>query len=162
MKQQSAVFSTAKEAKTYIDTLRVAGKKLVTTNGCFDIIHAGHIKYLADAAALGDILAVGVNADESVRRLKGPARPINGERDRLAVIGALRMVDCAFLFREDDPRAFLEILRPDAHVKGGDYQRALIERGVVEKHGGKIEIVPFLSGYSTTGMVDKIKGKGTR
>ncbi len=151
------VFLGAHEVRDNLSSLRAAGKKIVTTNGCFDILHAGHIRYLFEAKRLGDLLVVGINSDDSVRRLKGPARPLQGENDRVMLIGSLRMVDAAFIFREDDPRAFLEILRPDIHVKGGDYGADMIEREVVERFGGTIAIVPFVKGYSTTSLVEKIR-----
>jgi D-glycero-beta-D-manno-heptose 1-phosphate adenylyltransferase len=151
------VFLGPHEVREHFSLLRAAGKKLVTTNGCFDILHAGHVRYLSDAKRCGDILVVGINSDESVRSLKGAARPLQNENDRALLIGSLRCVDAAFIFREDDPRAFLEILRPDIHVKGGDYQADLLEREVVERFGGKIKIVPFVKGYSTTSIVEKIK-----
>ena len=110
------VFSSAVEVVTFLAPLRAQGKKVVTTNGCFDIIHAGHVQYLYEAAAFGDILVVGINADESVQRLKGPTRPLQPEDDRVYIMGALSMVGAAFIFREDDPRNFLEIIRPDVHV----------------------------------------------
>jgi glycerol-3-phosphate cytidylyltransferase len=153
------VFPGPHEVRDYFSSLRASGKKLVTTNGCFDILHAGHVRYLNDAKRLGDILVVGVNSDGSVRKLKGPRRPLQGENDRALLIASLRMVDAAFIFREDDPRAFLEILRPDVHVKGGDYGADILEREVVERFGGKIEIVPFVKGYSTTSLVEKIRLK---
>jgi rfaE bifunctional protein nucleotidyltransferase chain/domain len=152
-------FQTALELKAAIEPLRKQGKTLVTTNGCFDIIHAGHIQYLAEAARLGDILAVGVNCDAVVQKLKGKGRPLQNEQDRLAIVASLRMVDFAFIFREDDPRPFLEVLRPDVHVKGGDYAEDIIEKPVVEKNGGKIKIVSFLKDHSTTSLIAKMTGK---
>jgi glycerol-3-phosphate cytidylyltransferase len=160
MKVQSPerfVFTNAFEVRDYFATRRASGCKLITTNGCFDILHAGHVDYLFKAKKFGDILVVGLNSDDSVGRLKGPARPVQNENDRLLLMGSLRMVDGAFIFREDDPRAFLEILKPDVHVKGGDYSRDILERKVVERHGGRIEIVSFLQGHSTTSIVEKIK-----
>jgi rfaE bifunctional protein nucleotidyltransferase chain/domain len=151
------VFPDAAAVRDHFFPLRAAGKKLVTTNGCFDILHSGHIRYLAEAKTCGDILVVGINSDESVRRLKGPTRPLQHENDRALLVGALKSVDAAFIFREDDPCAFLEILRPDVHVKGGDYTRDMIEREVVERHGGVVKIVPFVKGYSTTSLVEKIR-----
>ncbi len=145
------------EINRVVSQLRKKGKTLVTTNGCFDLLHAGHIKYLADAAALGDLLVVGINSDASVSRLKGPDRPIQNEIDRALLISSLKMVDYTFIFPENDPIAFLEILKPDIHVKGGDYTpEQLPEKSIVEKHGGKIVIVPFTSGLSTTSIVKKI------
>lgn len=150
-------FQTASEVRDAVAKLRGQGKTLVTTNGCFDIIHAGHVQYLSEAARLGDILAVGVNCDEAVQMLKGKGRPLVGEQDRLAIVASLRVVDFAFIFRENDPQAFLEILRPDIHVKGGDYSENIIEKATVEKHGGEIRIVPFIKGHSTTSLINKIR-----
>jgi glycerol-3-phosphate cytidylyltransferase len=145
------------EINRTVSMLREKGKTLVTTNGCFDLLHAGHIKYLADAAALGDLLVVGINSDASVSRLKGPDRPIQNEIDRALLVWSLKMVDYTFIFPENDPIAFLEVLKPDIHVKGGDYTpEQLPEKSIVEKHGGKIVIVPFAAGHSTTSIVKKI------
>jgi len=145
------------EINRIVSKLRKKGKTLVTTNGCFDLLHAGHIKYLADAASLGDLLVVGINSDASVSRLKGPERPIQNEIDRALLIWSLKMVDYTFIFPENDPIAFLEVLKPDIHVKGGDYTPdQLPEKSIVEKHGGKIVIVPFTTGLSTTSIVKKI------
>jgi glycerol-3-phosphate cytidylyltransferase len=152
-------FASAADLRDAIAPLRAQGKTLVTTNGCFDIIHAGHVQYLREAACAGDILAVGVNGDDVVRSLKGATRPLQNESDRLTIVSSLVMVDFAFIFRENDPREFLEILRPDVHVKGGDYTENVIERPVVEKYGGKIKIVSFLAGHSTTGLVKEIRRK---
>ncbi|NLE03059.1 MAG: D-glycero-beta-D-manno-heptose 1-phosphate adenylyltransferase [Fibrobacter sp.] len=155
--QLPVIFKNVSEVTALIKPLRDAGKTLVTTNGCFDIVHSGHVKYLSDAAALGDILVVGINSDDSVKRLKGPTRPIQSETERTLLISSLKMVDYAFIFYEDDPRTFLEVLKPDIHVKGGDYiPEKLPEKEVVEKYGGKIVIVPFISGFSTTSIVNKI------
>jgi D-glycero-beta-D-manno-heptose 1-phosphate adenylyltransferase len=153
------VFTDATALADFLAPLRSQGKTLVTTNGCFDILHSGHVRYLADAAALGDLLVVGCNADEVVRRLKGPGRPVRDENDRARVVAALAVVDGAFIFREDDPRAFLEILKPDIHVKGGDYTKDIIERETVERHGGRVEIVSFVKGFSTTSIVGRIQEK---
>jgi rfaE bifunctional protein nucleotidyltransferase chain/domain len=157
--RNNTALQTAQEVKSAVAEARKKGKTLVTTNGCFDIIHAGHIQYLSEAAQLGDILVVGVNCDAVVRRLKGQGRPLQNEQDRVTIIASLAMVDFAFIFREDDPCAFLEILRPDIHVKGGDYSGEIIEKPVVEKHGGEIRIVSFLKGRSTTSLVEKISKK---
>ena len=146
------------EIEKKIAPLRASGKKLVTTNGCFDLLHTGHVKYLYDAAQFGDILVVGINSDSSVSGLKGPLRPVQKEADRTLLIGALKVVDYAFIFSEPDPCAFLEILRPDMHVKGGDYApHQLPETKVVEKYGGKVAVVPFEPGYSTTGLIETIR-----
>ena len=148
------------EIAELIAPLRSGGKTLVTTNGCFDLLHSGHIRYLYDAAMHGDILVVGINSDESVARLKGPSRPIQKESDRVFLIEALKVVDYAFIFFEEDPCAFLEILRPDVHVKGGDYSPATLpETAVVERYGGRVVIVPFINGYSTTLLIDRVQLK---
>lgn len=155
------VFRDAYELSSYLAPKRAKGLRLVTTNGCFDIIHSGHVRYMGEAAGLGDLLAVGINADEVVTRLKGPGRPVRKEDDRALVVASLCMVDAAFVFREDDPRAFLEILKPDIHVKGGDYTKDIIEREVVERHGGRVEIVSYLKGFSTSSVVERIRTAGT-
>lgn len=153
------VFNSVEEASQHIKPIREKGKTLVTTNGCFDLVHAGHIQYLFDAAAYGDILIVGINADSTVKKLKGAQRPIQKDADRALLIASLKVVDCTFIFKEYDPRAFLEILKPDIHIKGGDYTpEELPERSIVEKHGGKIVIVPFAPGYSTSSIIKKITG----
>jgi cytidyltransferase-related domain len=157
---RTSIFAKAEDVRDFIAPLRAAGKKLVTTNGCFDIIHAGHVQYLKEASRLGDVLAVGINSDDVVHKLKGPGRPVQNEKDRLLVVGALRMVDCAFIFRENDPCAFLEILRPDVHVKGGDYDRNIIEKEVVERYGGSIAIVSYLPGHSSSSLVSKMRKSG--
>ncbi len=153
------VFENAEAVKNFLAPFRNKGRKVVTTNGCFDIIHAGHIQYLSEAASLGDILIVGINSDASVQKLKGPSRPLQKQQDRVMVMAALKMVGGAFVFYEPDPRAFLEIIKPDIHVKGGDYTTDIIERPIVEANGGKVAVVSFREGYSTTRIVDKIKGR---
>lgn len=143
-----------------VEPLRKMGKTLVTTNGCFDLLHTGHIRYLQDAAMLGDILVVGINSDASVSRLKGPSRPICTEHDRVLLISSLKTVDYAFVFNEPDPCAFLAVLQPDVHVKGGDYTPGdLPETKVVERSGGRVVIVPFTEGYSTTRLIAAIQTK---
>jgi len=153
---KNAIFKNAESVAEYITPLRKKGKTIVTTNGCFDIIHGGHIEYLSEAASKGGILIVGVNCDKVVKKLKGGNRPVQGEDDRVAIVGALKMVDCAFIFTEDDPCTFLEIIKPDIHVKGGDYTEDIIEKPVVEAYGGKVSIVSFKEGYSTTTIINKI------
>jgi len=153
---QKSIKKTATEVVDEIKKLRKDGKTVVTTNGCFDLIHAGHIQYLEESASLGDILIVGINSDASVKRLKGENRPLQSEGDRVLIMAALKMVDYAFVFPEDDPREFLKIIKPDLHVKGGDYTEDILERVVVEDGGGKVAILSFKDGHSTTSIIDKM------
>lgn len=134
------------------------GQKLVFTNGVFDILHAGHVRYLEQARMLGDLLIVGVNSDKSVIRLaKGPNRPVNPLEDRIAVLEALRAVSGAVLFEEDTPEALISILKPEVHVKGGDYQvDDLPETKIVRGYGGEVVILPFLAGRSTTSILKRL------
>ena len=159
--EEGYVCADVHEAASVIAKLRAVGRTLVTTNGCFDIVHRGHVRYLYDAARLGDILAVGINCDAVVRCQKGPGRPVQPQLDRAAIVAALKMVDVVFVFPEDDPREFLEVLRPEVHVKGGDYQaESIIERDVVLRHGGQVRIVPYLQGRSTSRIVARAAGPG--
>ncbi len=140
------------------------GKTVVFTNGCFDILHIGHVRYLQDARALGDVLVVGLNSDESVKRLKGPERPVVSELDRAEILAALECVDYLCIFPEDTPIELLEVVRPSIHVKGGDYRvEDLAEGPVVLKHGGRVEIVSFTStateGRSTSNIIGRIVEK---
>ena len=140
-------------------TLRATGKKLVVTNGCFDILHLGHVSYLESARDLGDALLVGVNGDGSAKQLKGPGRPVNAEADRAAVLAALASVDGVCIFQEKRAVTFLSAAQPDIYVKGGDYTPDTLdqdERRTVESAGGKIVIIPFIPGKSTTALLDKI------
>ena len=140
--------------------IRSAGKKLVATNGCFDLLHVGHVRYLETARTLGDALVVGINGDESTRELKGDGRPINSANDRAEVIAALACVDLVAIFPDVRAVRFLELARPDIYVKGGDYTVDTLdksERAVLEQSGAEIRIIPFQKGYSTSGMVNKLK-----
>ena len=135
------------------------GKKVVWTNGCFDILHAGHVRSLADAKALGDILVVGVNSDRGVRLLKGSSRPWIGECDRAELVAALKPVDYVVIFDEPDPAAVLAALRPDIHCKGAEYAdglRPMPERETVLGYGGEIRFLPLHPGRSTTSVIEKI------
>jgi rfaE bifunctional protein nucleotidyltransferase chain/domain len=123
------------DARKLRDQLDAAGRKLVFSNGCFDILHRGHVQYLEFARAQGDALIVGLNSDSSVRRIKGPGRPINGERDRAAVLSALRSVDGVVIFDEDEPRTLIEAILPHVLVKGHDWAHYVSGREVVEAHG---------------------------
>jgi rfaE bifunctional protein nucleotidyltransferase chain/domain len=138
---------------------RTAGKTLVVTNGCFDLLHAGHVTYLEAARSQGDVLLIGLNSDESVRQLKGPSRPVNDEADRARVLAALECVDAVCLFPEVRAVRFLSLAQPDVYVKGGDYTAATLnpeERGIVESAGGRIVILPLVPCKSTTALFKKI------
>ncbi len=137
------------------------GRRLVFTNGVFDILHAGHVQYLTAARALGDLLVVGVNSDSSVRRLgKGPDRPIHTLEDRIAVLQALRVVDGAVAFEEDTPEALISQLKPEVHVKGGDYtEDQLPEAKIVRAYGGDVVIMETLVGRSTTAALRKLRSE---
>jgi len=141
------------------NNLRVAGKKIVATNGCFDLLHVGHVRYLKAARALGDALIVGINGDQSVRELKGTGRPINGENDRAEIVAALECVDLVTIFPEMRAIRFLELASPDVYVKGGDYNQDTLnaeERQALQKIGAKIDIVPFEHGYSTSDLLARL------
>ncbi len=141
------------------DALRTRGKTLVVTNGCFDILHLGHVSYLESARNLGDALLVGINGDAAARQLKGPGRPVNSEADRAAVLAALASVDGVCIFADKTATKFLSAARPDIYVKGGDYNLDTLnqeERHLVESAGGKIVILPLVPGKSTTGLLKKI------
>ncbi len=143
-----------------LDILRATGKKIVFTNGCFDLIHTGHTRYLAKAKSLGDILIVAVNSDSSVRGLKGDKRPINSEADRMETLAALESVDYVVLFSEPDPYRVISQLEPDVLVKGGDWPvEKIIGRDVVEARGGEVVSVGYIEGASTTGIIERILQK---
>ena len=144
--------------------LQSEGKRIVATNGCFDILHVGHVRYLAAAKAQGDVLVVGLNGDKSVRQLKGAGRPVNREQDRAEVLAAVESVDYVVIFPETRATKFLAAARPDVYVKGGDYTAETLdaaEREVLEKTGSKIEIIPFEPGYSTSELHERIKACGS-
>ena len=133
--------------------------RVVFTNGCFDIIHAGHVRYLAQAKSKGDILVVGLNSDASVRRLKGKTRPINSQKDRGEVLSALASVDFVVTFKDDTPLELIKYIRPDILVKGGDWKnRSIIGSDFVESYGGKTLTVPYLPERSTSAIIKKIIG----
>ncbi len=148
---------------TFLMAARVAayrhqGRKIVFTNGCFDILHRGHIIYLNQAKEFGDILIVGVNSDESVQRLKGPNRPINPLEDRMQVLSGLSCVDHIIPFHEDTPHELIKVIQPDVFVKGGDYTRqTLPESSLVEELGGELKILPYIKDQSTTGVIERIR-----
>ena len=141
------------------EKLRAAGKKLVATNGCFDLLHVGHVRYLQTARAFGDFLAVGLNSDRSVRELKGSGRPIMTENDRAEVLAALECVDLVTIFPEIRATRFLVAARPAIYVKGGDYSSETLnkeERAALKQIGAEIRLVPFEEGYSTSGLIEQI------
>lgn len=135
---------------------RKAGKTVVTTNGCFDLLHPGHVHYLEQAKRMGDLLIVGVNSDASVRANKGSGRPVNDEKSRMAMLAGLSAVDYVFVFREKDPIRFINAIRPDVHVKGGDYRGRILEQDAVEKNHGRVRLLKFLPGHSTTRIIGRI------
>ena len=134
----------------------VKEKKVVSTNGVFDILHVGHLRYLKEAKKLGDVLVIGVNSDESVKRYKGDKRPLNDVNSRMELLSGLECVDYVFSFSENDPREFLGKLKPSIHVKAGDYTLPLVESSVVEENGGKVKILKFVDGESTTNVIEKV------
>jgi len=148
----------AQELRSLLDQLRQQGQRLVFTNGCFDLLHPGHLHTLYAAKSQGDVLVVGINADASVRKLKGEGRPILAEQERAAVLSALEMVDFVTIFAEETPLELIRLLEPDVLVKGGDWTPAtMVGRGVVEGQGGKVVIVPYQAGFSTTAIIERIR-----
>jgi D-glycero-beta-D-manno-heptose 1-phosphate adenylyltransferase len=151
----------AEELSAIAKEMRDQGGKLVLTNGCFDLLHAGHVRYLQAARALGDALAVAINGDESVRALKDEGRPLNGESERAEVVAALECVDHVVIFPEVRATNLIEKVRPAIYVKGGDYTPETLhaeERAALEKAGAEIRILPFAKGYSTSALIEKIRG----
>ena len=141
--------------------LRDGGQKVVFTNGCFDILHAGHVRYLAKARSYGDCLVLGLNTDASVQRIKGPTRPINNQADRAEVAGALKSVDYVVYFDEPTAEEIIQEIHPDVYVKGGDYTLETLPEGrIVLGYGGSVELVKLVEGRSTTNVIAKIKGQG--
>ena len=151
------VLSTA-EAVAFVEHLRHGGKEIVFTNGVFDLLHPGHVRYLQDARREGDALVVAVNSDRSVRAIKGPDRPINSEYDRAEVVAALTCVDAVVVFDEDTPHRIISRLRPDVLVKGADWAAdAIIGRDLVQANGGRVVRVALADGYSTSAIIKKIR-----
>ncbi len=134
------------------------GKRVVFTNGCFDVIHRGHVSYLAQARDLGDLLVLGLNSDSSVRRLKGPTRPVNDEESRALVLASLECVDYVVLFDEDTPYRLIDAVQPDILVKGGDYQiDQIVGYDIVKARGGEVLTLPFVDGFSSTSIINRLK-----
>jgi len=147
---------TPAEARAERDRLVEAGKTLVFTNGCFDILHRGHAEYLAFARAQGDALCVGLNSDASVRRSKGPARPVNPEGDRAFVLGSLRAVDFVVIFDEDEPKDLIAQILPQVLVKGKDWAHYVSGSDIVEAHGGRVVLAEMVEGRSTTNTIERV------
>lgn len=141
-----------------IKEAKLNNKRVVFTNGCFDILHAGHVTYLHEASKLGDILVIGLNSDNSVTRLKGEARPINNEEDRAIVLSSLKSVDYVTIFNQDTPLELIELITPDILVKGGDYSvDTVVGAEHVQKNGGMVVIISLVEGKSTTNIINKMK-----
>lgn len=139
--------------------LRSKGRKVVFTNGCFDILHPGHVSYLEKASNMGDVLVVGLNSDRSVRAIKGKKRPVNKENDRAYVLSALSFVDHVTIFDDDTPERLIRKLKPDVLVKGGDWNVSdIVGADFVKSRGGRVARIPFLKGYSTTSLIKKMRG----
>jgi D-glycero-beta-D-manno-heptose 1-phosphate adenylyltransferase len=165
----AAAYNRGMESKRYtlsalqerVAVLRARGGRLVVTNGCFDLLHVGHVRYLQAARALGDFLTVGLNSDASTRRLKGPERPLVPEAERAEVLAALTCVDAVVLFDEPTAEALVAALRPEIYVKGDDYSESTLpEARVVQSYGGEIRLLPTVAGLSTTALVERIRGRG--
>ncbi|MBI3609154.1 MAG: D-glycero-beta-D-manno-heptose 1-phosphate adenylyltransferase [Nitrospirae bacterium] len=148
---------TTRQLKPILSRLQRQGRRIVFTNGCFDLIHIGHLRYLQRARRHGDYLVVGINSDRSVRKIKGPLRPLLPQSERAEVLAALSCVDYVTIFDESDPLSVITALRPDVLIKGSDWDKnEIIGREVVERHGGRVRRVPFIKGVSTTRIIEKI------
>jgi glycerol-3-phosphate cytidylyltransferase len=148
------------EIEALCKRLRNEGKTIVFTNGCFDIIHSGHVSYLTKAKGYADILLIGLNSDASVKRLKGKERPINNETDRGIVLGSLKSVDYVVVFEEDTPKKLIEQVKPNVLVKGGDYTiDTIVGADFVRANGGEVHLISFVDGKSTTSIINKMKGQ---
>lgn len=144
-----------------VESLRQSGKKIVFTNGVFDLLHVGHVRYLQEARALGDALVIGVNADASVKRLKGPTRPVQVEADRAEILAALQCVDLTVIFTDDTPATLIEKVRPDILVKGGDWKiEDIVGAPFVQSYGGQVMSLQFIDGRSTTKIIEKAQING--
>lgn len=142
----------------WLDDCRAKGLKIVFSNGCFDILHRGHVEYLSKAADLGDVLIIGLNTDDSVKRLKGSSRPVNDEKSRAVVLAALEFVSAIVFFNEDTPYNLIKTVQPDVLVKGNDYKpEDIVGYDIVMKKNGKIETIELVEGFSTTNIINKIK-----
>ncbi|HIS36685.1 TPA: D-glycero-beta-D-manno-heptose 1-phosphate adenylyltransferase [Candidatus Scatousia excrementigallinarum] len=146
------------EIKNLVDKIHADGTTVVCTNGCFDILHVGHVRYLQKTKSFADYSIVLLNSDKSVRSIKGPSRPINNENDRAEILSALRYVDYVVLFDEDSPRNLLDEIKPDVYTKGADYSmETLPEADIMKKNGTRVEFITFVEGKSTTNTINKMK-----
>ena len=153
----SAKLKSLDEAVVIAAQARRDGKSVVFTNGCFDILHRGHVHVLRQAKALGDLLIVALNSDRSVKAVKGPRRPVLSEIDRVELIGAMEMVDCVVLFDDPDPYNLIAAIKPNILAKGGDWSaKKVIGADVVEQAGGRVELIPYLKGFSSSAIIERI------
>ena len=149
---------TLDEAAAIAAQTRSSGKSVVFTNGCFDLLHRGHVHTLRQAKASGDVLIVGLNSDRSVKSIKGPMRPILPETDRVELIAAMEMVDCVVLFDESDPYRLIAAIKPDVLAKGGDWSAdKIVGADIVGQNGGRVEVIPYLPGFSTSEIIERIR-----
>ena len=149
---------TLEELKTQVESWKNSGEKVVFTNGCFDIVHRGHVEVLARTADLGSKFIIGLNSDSSIKKLKGDDRPIINEQSRAILLASLSFVDAVVLFSEETPINLISTLVPDVLAKGGDYEiKTIVGHEIVQKNGGKVILVPFVDGFSSTNIIDKIK-----
>lgn len=156
---KSKIFAKRDDIRYWLGYWRFHEKKIVFTNGCFDILHQGHIDYLSRAADLGNVLIVGLNTDESVKRIKGDGRPVQDEHSRALVLASMRFVDAVVLFNEDTPYELIKSIQPDTLVKGSDYTaEQIVGYDVVTQKGGNVVTIDYLDGFSTTGLINKING----
>ena len=156
-KINSKIF-TLEELKVQVDSWKKSGEKIVFTNGCFDLVHRGHIEVLARTADLGTKFIIGLNSDSSIKELKGESRPIVDENSRAILLAALSFVDAIILFSEDTPINLISTLVPDVLAKGGDYEiETIVGHKVVQENGGEVKLVPFVDGFSSTNIIEKIK-----
>jgi rfaE bifunctional protein nucleotidyltransferase chain/domain len=154
----SGKLKSLEEIKAIVVGARNNGKRIAFTNGCFDLLHRGHVHVLRAARACADVLIVGVNSDESVKQIKGPARPVLPEADRCELLGAMEMVDFVILFNEPDPYDLIAAIQPDVLVKGGDWNsERIIGADLVEEGGGRVVVVPYIKGFSTTEILERIR-----
>ena len=154
------MIKTQEELIKIIDEQKSRGKKIVWTNGCFDLLHVGHVRYLQNAKKLGDLLIVGLNSDESIKKLKGPSRPLQPEDERAEILSSLEFVDYVLIFPETSVENYLEMFKPDVFAKGGDYTLEKLnqsERKIVEGYGGKIALINLIEGKSTTNIINMLK-----